>query len=143
MNLRRLRRVGVGAWLGVLALGMYAIVPIRVAFDIVAMITAGLDGEESSPFAAHTPHAHAAVPHNHGQTEAPGERSPGHQHSHCAICGALPVAGAVPVPAAAIVAGPIILETLVLFAVPSLELPTASPAAYVSRAPPGDGLNFA
>ena len=82
--MRRLRRLRIGVWLGVLAVALYAWLPIHFATDVVEAasqaraVLAGGDTESTPPRHSHHPAGH------HGH------------HSTCPICAA---ASAAPAPA--------------------------------------------
>ncbi len=137
---RRLRLGVIAVWLGVIALGVNALVPIHLAFDLdhafeavaqrqhapalrhdlswrlLALLTGHLDGDES-----------------------PGDKTDGHSKHHhpdCAVCSSLgTLAGfapamAVPLPT------PTRIEAPMLLAAADRAPPAATALAYRSRAPP-------
>lgn len=147
MRPRRLALGIIAAWLGVIALGLNALVPIHLAFDLdhafeaaaqrqnapaarhdltwrlLALLTGHLDQSQSSGDNADSS---AKGPDGHGK----------HHHADCAVCSSLgTLAGfapalAVPLPA------PTSIETPILPVAADRAPRAATALAYRSRAPP-------
>jgi DUF2946 family protein len=118
---RRLRGLSIGAWLGVLAVALYAWLPVHFAADVVrAAMQAGGDTES-------TPHRHSHHP--GGDTEHHGGTCP-----ICASASAAPVA-ATP-PAAAALPTPLALALPAAITAAHAPLPAASLTPHAPRGPP-------
>jgi DUF2946 family protein len=124
MRLRKLRRQGWAAWLGMLALGLNVLVPIHLAFDLAA--------------------AYGAAPERHLTAEAggdrqsgdPADREDGHHRPDCPVCSALgSLAGLAPA-AAPTFAAPLRFATAIVVAATAGPHDAVRVAAYRSRAPP-------
>jgi len=131
----RLRVGAIAAWLGVIALGFNALVPIHLAFDLAHALAPDRHGEDAAADHDFVRCLLTLVVGHHDEDE---DRSPSHkQHHHadCAVCGAIgALAGFAPA-AAVLLAAPI----LVYAPPPTVEVgaPHIAPlAAYRSRAPP-------
>ena len=123
--MRRLRRIRIGVWLGMMAVALYAWLPGHFAGHVVLTALATLDAARGE--AAPHPHAHHPV----GQDE--------HHDGSCPICAAaaasaapaaamLPILAALPAPRAMVAAGTI--------AGAHATLPPASLTPYAPRGPP-------
>ena len=135
MRPHRLRLRAIAAWLGIVALGFNALVPVHLAFDLSHAFETGHRhaGENAAHGLAwsvltlltgHDEHRDPTGSHHH------------HRHADCAVCGALgTLAGFAPA-AAAILALPVRLEAPTLIVAAGERPHAAPPAAYRSRAPP-------
>jgi hypothetical protein len=124
----------IAAWVGVLALGLNALVPIHLAFDLAA----ALAGERPAHAGNHHHDEHsllaALVGHRHADSKS--NAPPGGGHPDCGVCGsistlsAFAAAATSPLPIPAFLGGPTLrtAATAVLRGGPF--------AAYRSRAPP-------
>jgi hypothetical protein len=126
VRLRRLRKCGAAAWLGLIALAIQTLLPIHLAFALAQPASAHSHAEHAAYLARHAAHQH----------DAPAPAS--HHHQLCPICvsahaGASAIAlpaepPAAPLPSAANRLGAPESDTL--------ALPAIAAAAYRSRAPP-------
>ena len=136
MTLRVLRRYAWAVWLGVIALGINALVPIHVALDLAEGFGAPRPGARAPDRSFEWQLFALAAGHHDDDGKADGDGDSDSHHQNCAVCSALgALAGFAP-------------ATTVTLAVPaSIEVPVdlveiaaapASPptAAYRSRAPP-------
>jgi Protein of unknown function (DUF2946) len=123
-----------GAWLGLLALALNALVPVHIAFDVADALSppsgrasGRAHGLEWRALALLTGHADAV-----GKSDNHGKQ----HHVDCAVCSALgTLAGFAPA-AAVVVPLPAAFATATVAAAPA-EAPIRAPAAaYLSRAPP-------
>jgi hypothetical protein len=131
---RRLKRIAVAAWLGILALGIQALVPVLLAAEIeIATTTTGKSVFTLCAFG----HIHAvAHPAADGKAPASSDDEDQDQGTVCPICIALqatppftaPVQIALPVPSGH--------PLVVVVASPAPAPAIAAAAAYRSRAPP-------
>lgn len=128
----RKRASSIAAWLGILALGLYVLIPIHLVFDLADAQEAG-----SAEHIERSDHGHsvlAALVGNQRGGGTAGEQSDHHArcgvcNSLCALAGYAPASGvALPIPGLIHA----IVTPATLDGVPS----RASPAAYCSRAPP-------
>jgi Protein of unknown function (DUF2946) len=133
VTLRRLRRNGIAAWLGLLALAVQAFLPVHLA----AAMSASATGGPEAHVLHHQPHALLAhhLPH----------RSP-LDHSHaghiaCPLCTALHGAGvgAATLPGTVAAQLPNADAGFIVLRAADLDRPASRPAAYLSRAPPSIG----
>jgi Protein of unknown function (DUF2946) len=134
MRLRNLRRLGWAGWLGVVALGLYALVPIHFAFDLAEAL--GPAHEEQAPVVGHNAERGLlALLTGHLDVHS----SPGHHHKHhrhdCPVCSSLSLAGFAPA------ASPVLPVSVLIAAATAVATVTGAhdraPAlAYHSRAPP-------
>jgi hypothetical protein len=131
----RLRAGAVAAWLGLIALGLNALVPIHLAFDLAHAFAPeqhedGVDGDHDlvrcllSLLTGH--HEHTA---DHSSDKS------GH-HEACAVYGAIGTLASFAPAAVVLLAVPISVAALSLRAIKAGALHPASTAAYRSRAPP-------
>jgi hypothetical protein len=137
MRPRRLRLGAIAAWLGVIALGFNALVPIHLAFDLAEALEPGAghhaaqlcgDGFERCVLALLTG--------RHDDAADKTESHSRHHHAECAVCGSLgTLAGFAPAAAAALPL-PARVEVPTPLAAARSEPHAALPAAYRSRAPP-------
>ncbi len=133
MSLRRLRHCGVALWLGLVALGLNALVPIHFAFDIADTLKperaehAGFQHSGRHLLAELVGHRDAGDT-SHGQ----GDR----RHLDCPVCSSLgTLAGFAPTAGAAL-STPFLVEAPPELAAASGEFFGTGPAAYHPRAPP-------
>jgi hypothetical protein len=123
--MRRLRRIRIGVWLGVIAVALYAWLPGHFAGHVVLTALATVDAGHGEP----APHGHAHHP--AGQDE--------HHGGTCPICAAaaasaapagamLPILAALPAPRS--MAAPATIDEA------HTALPTASLTPYAPRGPP-------
>jgi Protein of unknown function (DUF2946) len=133
----RLSLGAIAAWLGMIALGFNALVPIHLAFDLADNFASG--GRQRGVGAAE----HGlewrvlALVTGHDEPEAKPDGHHGPQHdADCAVCSSLGTlagfapAAAVPLPV------PVRVEAPILLAAAASEPPAAPAVAYRSRAPP-------
>jgi hypothetical protein len=131
MMLRRLKKIRLGAWLGVLALAVQLYLPIH----LVHRVEAG-PGGGGAPAAVHHHHSavHAVADESHHDSVPDGQ--PGDAHAHCPLCSMLHAAAAITLPDGIEPYHPP-LDSAATTPVPqSHESASASPASYASRAPP-------
>jgi hypothetical protein len=134
----RLRVGAVAAWLGVIALGFNALVPVHLAFDLAHALAPeghGKDAADDHDF------VHCLltviVGHHDEDEDQPASRSDKEHHHHdCAVCGAIgTLAGFAPA-AVVLLAVPLCAYLPVPLAAACDAPPAAPLAAYRSRAPP-------
>lgn len=131
----RFRIGAVAAWLGVIALGLNALVPIHLAFDLAHALAPDRSAAADHDF------VHCLLTlltGHHEEGDDPPSSGSGHRHHHddCAVCGAIgTLAGFAPV-AVVLPAVPIGAYLPVIPAVVTAAPQTVSVAAYRSRAPP-------
>jgi hypothetical protein len=132
----RLRVGAIAAWLGVIALGLNALVPIHLAFDLAHELVPNRPDEDA---AADHDFARSLLTLIVGHHDEDKDHSPSHkQHHHadCAVCGAIgALAGFAPA-AAVLLAAPNLVYTPTPTASEVGAPNTAPLAAYRSRAPP-------
>jgi hypothetical protein len=132
----RLRVGAIAAWLGVIALGLNALVPIHLAFDLAHELAP--DRHEAGAAADHGL-VRCLLTLVIGHHEEDEDQSPAHkQHHHtdCAVCGAISTLAGFAPSAVVLLAVPILIYAPTL---PTIELgaPQTAPfTAYRSRAPP-------
>jgi hypothetical protein len=133
MRLRRRKRISLAAWLGFVALGIQALVPIHLAFDLVA----ALDQGGTKPAHADRPEGEllAALAGHHHPRNNPNRGSDSH-HADCMVCNSLGTLGTLAPPLPAALPSPVLLPSAPAFAALPTKLAGASPAGYFSRAPP-------
>ena len=119
----RLRRLSLGAWLGVLAVALYAWLPVHFAADVVRAAQAELAGGDTES----APHRHSDHP--TGDTEHHGGTCP-----ICASASAAPVA-ATP-PAAAALPTPLAVALPAAISGVQAPLPAPSLSPHAPRGPP-------
>ena len=140
MRPRRLRLGIIAAWLGVIALGFDALVPIHLAFDLDHAFEAAAQ-RQHAPAAGHdlSWRLLALLTGHLDSGDSPADKAGGHtkhHHPDCAVCSSLgTLAGfapalAVPVPT------PIRIEAPILPAASDSAPRAAIALAYRSRAPP-------
>lgn len=129
----RLRLRVVAAWLGVVALGLNALVPVHLAFDLA--------------HAAAGRHQHSDVPRDFlsalltlvtGHHDAAGGESSDkdRHHDECAVCGAVATLSGFALAAVVLLSAPVFAGRQILRR-DGAQAPSKSPvAAYRSRAPP-------
>ncbi len=133
MTLRRLRRNGLAAWFGLLALAVQAFIPVHLATAMAAS-GGGVDATDAVHHQMHAPLAHhlpRGTPLDHSHAG----------HIACPLCAALHGAGAGTATLAATTALPLPADIGCFLALPvaDLDQPASRPAAYLSRAPPSLG----
>lgn len=123
------------AWLGLIALGLDALVPIHLAFDLGHAAAAGRHREQpagqnfiAALLTLVTGHHDAAGGGNNPEKHHPGD--------HCAVCSAIATLAGFAPAAAPPVAMPADCHAVVLAALPVAAPHTGPLAAYRSRAPP-------
>lgn len=133
MRLRRLRRNGWAAWLGVAALVLNALVPVHIAFDLADAFapathehSAAGDDLQRRLLAALTGHSEPAHDHDNDH----------HHRPDCPVCSSLGALGGLAPPA-----HPVLSVALPVAAAPLASAIAewrdgAAVAAYRSRAPP-------
>jgi hypothetical protein len=145
MRPNRLRLRVIAAWLGLIALGFHALVPIHLAFSLAAESSRSV---ECGRQAAARNGVHDASWHLlallTGQAEGYHHADPrhgAHQPAQCAVCGAIvTLAGFIPAPSA-ILPLPVRLE-LARLSLTSAEIrPLQTALVYRSRAPPFDAAS--
>ncbi len=131
----RLRVGAVAVWLGVIALGLNALVPVHLAFDLAHALAPNRD--------AAADHDNDLVRclltlvighHDEDEDQSPAHKQ--HHHTDCAVCGAISTLAGFAPAAAVLLAAPILVYAPTL---PIIELgaPQTAPfTAYRSRAPP-------
>jgi Protein of unknown function (DUF2946) len=127
-------RVGaIAVWLGVIALGLNALVPIHLAFDLAHALAPERhdDGDHDFVRCLLT-----LVTGHHDEDEDQSPAHKDHHHADCAVCGAIgTLAGFAPA-AAVLLAVPILVYAPTLPTAEAGAPHTPSLAAYRSRAPP-------
>jgi hypothetical protein len=133
-RLRSVRNWHVAAWLGALALGFQAYIPIHLTHDIVHAVNDVLAPADGRGFVNQTQTADEESRHSHKDG---GRGDP--RHGDCAIFMAAPGASAFVLPAIVEVRQPErpVGSHVPWFAAPVLR--TSCPASYASRAPPAIG----
>ncbi len=133
----RLRLGAIAAWLGVVALGFNALVPIHLAFDLAHTFATGGPRRGISAGEHNLEWRVWALVTGHDEPEGkPGGHDGPHHHADCAVCSSLGTlagfapAAIVPLPV------PIRVEAPILLAAIASEPPAAPAVAYRSRAPP-------
>jgi Protein of unknown function (DUF2946) len=139
MRRSRMRLGAIAAWLGVIALGLDAVVPIHLAFDLARALEAGTHRE--APSAADEDLSRrllTLVTGHHDEDSDTGGKTGGHGKHHqtdCAVCSSLGTLAGFALATAVLLSVPIRIETPVLLTAITSEPPPAL-AAYRSRAPP-------
>jgi hypothetical protein len=135
MRRDRLRLRVAAAWLGVLALGLDALVPIHLAFDVANAAAPARYREHHTGRDFVAALLTLATGH-HDAGGAGGAPDKDRHHDVCAVCGAAATLAGFAPAAIPPLAAPAHLGAVVQ-AAPAAEAPHASPlAAYRSRAPP-------
>lgn len=135
-GLRRLRPKLAAAWLGMLAMGLNALVPVHLAFDLADALEAP---HERHAGAAHQDHVRSflgALSAHRDHGGASGGHEDRHHHPDCQVCGALGALGVFAAPLLAFLLAPPAREALASPAGVDIALPAAAPAAYFVRGPP-------
>lgn len=133
---KRLRFATLAAWLGFIALGLNALVPIHLAFDLADALTASDHGEDAG---AHNDFARSVlallVGHHHDEDRS-ASHQPHHHNDGCAVCGAIgTLAGFAPAAVPQLAApDSVFVATLEFVDPPAPQL--APVITYRSRAPP-------
>jgi Protein of unknown function (DUF2946) len=140
MRPNRLRHGAIAVWLGIIALGFNALVPIHLAFDLAGALGSTSHRENSSTHQGDftrqlltlvTGHHDEDTP-AHGKTDGHGR----HHHPDCAVCGSLGTLSAFAPATAVLLPVPIRIEAPASI-VAKESTPRAAPeVAYRSRAPP-------
>ena len=128
-----LARLPVAAWFGIVAMGAQAALPLFLAYALASLGHAG-EVEEPGRSAIHQQHADHAP----GMPHPPAHHS-GHQHAHCILCQGLQATGPATLPSAFAYVVPLGDVAEHAAAASTTFRVAASPAAYVSRAPPSIG----
>ncbi len=133
----------IAAWLGVIALGLDALVPVHLAFDLAETLASATHQAEAADYrlSRHDPTRRLLAlltGHRDGDGH-PGDNSDNHgkdHHRECAVCGSLgTLAGFAPA-ASVPLSAPLRIKAPILLAAAE-SAPRAAPAvAYRSRAPP-------
>ena len=135
MRPNRLRLKAVAAWLGIIALGLNALVPVHLAFDLAHTIAPD----------HHHPGAEAGYDlvrsllslltgHDEDRDQPAPDKE--HHHDHCAVCAAVgALAGFAPAAAAPLAVPTAVDPTVLTVASAAIPRP-AVPSAYHARAPP-------
>lgn len=131
----RMARKGAGfvaAWLGILALSLYALIPIYFAFDLADAYYTGSVDDIGRPDRGHNVLA-ALVGHQRAGGKADGHSD---RRVNCAVCGSLcALAGYAPADGVTLLI-PGLMDAAATPANSRSIVSHASPAAYYSRAPP-------
>jgi hypothetical protein len=126
-------RLAIAVWLGVIALGFNALVPIHLAFDLAHSLTPE-DHDHGSEHGFVACLLSLVVGHDEDEDQSPSHK--GHHHENCAVCGSISTLAGL-APAAAVLLGVPILVYAARLGVVDLAAPRAAPlVAYRSRAPP-------
>jgi hypothetical protein len=140
MRPRRLALGIIAAWLGVIALGLNALVPIHLAFDLDHAFEAAAQ-RQNAPAARHdlTWRLLALLTGHLDQGQSSGDNADGHgkhHHPDCAVCSSLgTLAGFAPATAVPL-AAPTRIEAPILRAATNRAPRAVTAVAYRSRAPP-------
>lgn len=140
MRPKRLRFGTIAAWLGVIALGFHALVPIHLAFALAAESSRSVEcgGQAAARNGVHEA-GWRLLALLTGQTEGSHHADPrhgAHQPAQCAVCGAIvTLAGFIPAPGT-ILPLPVQLEPTRLLLTSAEIRPLQTPIVYRSRAPP-------
>ncbi len=126
-------KMAIAAWLGVIALGFNALVPIYLAFDLAHSLAAD-DHDHGGDHDFVGCLLTLVIGHHEDEDQTPSHK--GHHHEGCAVCASIgTLAGLAPTPAI-FLAGPILVYTASA-PIADLAAPHAAPlTAYRSRAPP-------
>jgi hypothetical protein len=135
--LRHRLRIGViGAWLGVIALGLNALVPIHIACDIAHALAPARHGDAAIAHRDFVGCLLTLLSGHHNEKESKSSPHSGHGNHDCPVCGAIAtLSGFAPATAAALVA-PVVGYLALLLPAPAAVSYIAPLAAYRSRAPP-------
>jgi hypothetical protein len=140
MRPNRLRLGAIAAWLGVIALGLDALVPIHLAFDL-AHAFEHLSHRQDSGVATHDLSSRllALVTGHHDADAEPGDGTKDHgkhHHADCAVCGSLATLAGFAPASAVLLPVPIRIDVPILLAGAETPPRADCAAAYRSRAPP-------
>jgi hypothetical protein len=135
MRPNRLRLKAIAAWLGVIALGLNALVPIHLAFDLAnAIVPVHPHAEADTDHDTVRSLLTLLIVYDEDQDQPASDKR--HQHSHCAVCAAVgTLAGFAPVVVAPLVV-PISVDAATLTVASAAAPHPAPPTAYRARAPP-------
>jgi hypothetical protein len=142
---RRLRFGTIAAWLGVIALGFHALVPIHLVFSLAAESSRSVEcgGQAAARNGVHDA-SWRLLALLTGQAEGSHHTDPrhgAHQPAQCAVCGAITtLAGFIPAPST-ILPLPVRLEPAHLSLTSAEIRPFHTPLVYRSRAPPFDAAS--
>lgn len=144
MQPKRLRFGTIAAWLGVIALGFHALVPIHLAFSLAAESSRSVEcGGHAARNGVQDGGWHLLALLT-GQAEGSHHADPrhgAHQPAQCAVCGAIVAfAGFIPAPST-ILPLPVRLEPVPLSLTSAEIRPFQTPLVYRSRAPPFDAAS--
>ena len=132
----RLRLITLAAWLGVVALGINALVPVHLAFDLAHDLEAAGQRKDSGATDHDFSWRLLALITGHNDADHTSDDCDKHHHSDCAVCSSLStLAGFAPV-SAILLPVPIRIDAPVLLTVLASDPLAAPAAAYRSRAPP-------
>jgi hypothetical protein len=136
MRPKRLRLGAIAAWLGVIALGLNALVPIHLAFDLAEALEAGAYHHTTENAGHGLEWRVLALVIGHDDDADKPDAHGRHHHPDCAVCGSLgTLAGFAPA-VAAVLPLPLRIEVPTPVGAARSEPHAAPPAAYRSRAPP-------
>lgn len=137
MRPNRLGQWAIAAWLGVIALGLNALVPIHLAFDLAHALAPERHHHDAAADRDFVQCLLSLLTGHHDEADHDGPAKGSHHHDGCAVCGAIgTLAGLAPATAVVGLAHPALVHAA---APPTVQLGAqhaASPAAYRSRAPP-------
>jgi Protein of unknown function (DUF2946) len=133
VELRRLNFRAAAACLGVLALLLQALVPVHLTFDLVAAVDQGRS-ESAHADRAERDFLAALSGHHHPRNNP--DRGGANHHTDCTVCNSLGALGTLAPPLSTALPSPVLLASPPEFAALPSERSGASPAAYLSRAPP-------
>ena len=145
MRPNRLRLRAIAAWLGVIALGFHALVPIHLAFTLAAESSRSVEcgGQAAAQNGVHDA-SWRLLALLTGQIEGSHHADPrhgAHQPAQCAVYGAIVTfAGFIPAPST-ILALPVRLEPTRLSLTSAEIRPLQTSLVYRSRAPPFDAAS--
>jgi hypothetical protein len=139
-----MRRIGprwlrAAAWLGVFALGLNALVPIHLAFDLAEALeplhrtATGLAGNDPDQQLLGLICGHRD---DSGEADHHGRHDDSHHHADCPVCSAVGTLAALALPTAAVLPVPAAMAAPRNPSGMATALAGDRPAAYRSRAPP-------
>jgi hypothetical protein len=123
----------IAAWLGFLALGLNALVPVHLAFDL-AHTLAPADHESGSDHDLLGCLLSVVAGHHHDDDHGPAGKTD-HEHG-CAVCAASAILAGAALPAVAVLTAPMPVYAPKLGLADFASPPAAFAAAYHPRAPP-------
>jgi hypothetical protein len=135
MRPNRLRLRAIAAWLGVIALGLNALVPVHLAFDLAHALEPGARHATRGAEHGFEWRVLALLTGHHDDADKFDDHGK-HHHTDCAVCSSLgTLAGFAPA-TIVLLSVPLRIEAPVLIAVTDSAPRAAPTAAYRSRAPP-------